>query len=154
MTAGAAPQPGEFEIRPVRPDGRLLPADNAVLGKWVVRADPTAGTLEFTEDRALIITPARTLTFPLPSSGRPDAVRTVCLVSYRWRRNIKTGITWRPLFLDGDGRVLGQGRVRDEPRASQLWPARIFEPLQALGITVTERGFDTEKLFKRAYPDA
>jgi hypothetical protein len=154
VTAGAASQWGGLEIRPVRPDGRLLPADNAVLGKWVLRTDPTAGTLEFTEDRALIVTPARTLTFPLPSSGRPDAVRTVCLVRYPWRRNIKTGITWRPLFLDGEGRVLGRGRVRDEPRASQLWPTRIFEPLQTLGIAVAERGFDTEKQFKSAYSDA
>lgn len=169
MTAGAAPQPGEplpgeplpgepggpgpgvLEIRPVRPDGRLVPADNAVLAKWVLRADPAAGTLEFTEDRAFIITPARAVTFPLPSSGRPDAVRAICLASYRWRKNYQTGVAWRQLFLDGDGRVLGKGRTRDQSQASRLWPARIFEPLRTLGITVIERSFDTEKEFKHAY---
>jgi hypothetical protein len=143
-----------LEIRAVQPEGRLLPADNAVLRKWLIRADPAAGTLEFTEDRAFIVTPSRTVTFPLPSSGRPDAVHTVCLASYRWRKNYQTGVAYRPLFLDGDNRVLDKGRVRDQPRASELWPARIFEPLQSLGITVTERSFDTEKQFKHAYPSA
>jgi hypothetical protein len=154
MTAGAVPQPGVLEIRPVKPDGRLLPADNAVLAKWVIRADPAAGTLEFTEDRPLIITPARTVSFPLPSSGAPNALRAVRLVRHHWVKNLNSGITWQPVFLDGDGRVLACGRRRDEPRASQLWPARIFAPLQTLGITVTEESFDTEKLFKRAYPGA
>lgn len=154
MTAGTEPAPGALEIRPVKPGGRLLPADNQVLGKWVLRADPAAGTLEFTEDRAFIITPARTVTFPLPSSGRPDAVREVHLVSYHWKKDYLTGVAWRPLFLGGDGRVLGMGRTRDQPRAGQLWPVRIFEPLRALGITVTEQSFDTEKQFKRAYPRA
>ena len=159
MTAGAQAQPGAtgpgvLEIRAVRPDGRLLPADNAVLDKWVLRADPAAGTLKFTEDRALIITPAHAVTFPLPSSGRPDAVRTVCLVNYKWSTKLQAGITWRPLFLDGSGRVLGKGRTRDLERASQLWPIRIFEPLKTLGITVTEQSFDAEKQYKHAYPGA
>ena len=154
MTAGAQPQPGVLEIHAVQPEGRLLPADNAVLSKWVIRVDPAAGTLEYTEDRALIVTPSRTLTFPLPSSGRPDAVHTVCLVSYRWRKNWQTGITFQPLFLDAEGRMLGKGRMRDQPRASELWPARIFEPLQTLGIIVAERSFDTEKQFKHAFPHA
>jgi hypothetical protein len=60
-----------LEIHPVQPEGRLYPADNAVLEKWLLSADTSAGTLEFTEDRAFIITPARTVTFPLRSSGRP-----------------------------------------------------------------------------------
>jgi hypothetical protein len=155
MTAGAAPSPGQsglIEIRAAQPSGKLYPGDNAVLDKWRLRADPSAGTLEFTEDRAFVITPARGLTFGLPSSGRPDAVHTVCLVNYRWRKNFNTGITWRPLFLDGAGRVLGRGRMRDQPRASELWPTRIFEPLRELGIAVTEQNFDTEKAYKEAFP--
>lgn len=143
-----------LEIRPAQSDGRHSPADNAVLAKWVLRADPAAGTLEFTEDRAFIITPPRTVTFPLPSSGSPEAVHTICLASYRWKKNYQTGIAWRPLFLDGDGHVLGKGRTRDQPQAAELWPARIFEPLQALGIAVTERSFGTEKQFKNAYSPA
>lgn len=147
MTAGLV------EIRPRQPEGRLQPADNAVLSKWVLRADDSAGSLEFTEDRAFIVTRPRTVSFPLPSTGRPDAVRTVCLVTYRWIKNLQTGVAWRPLFLDGDGHILGKGRTRDMPRAAELWPPQIFEPLQPLGITVTERSFNTEKLLKREYPD-
>lgn len=152
MTAG--PGPSAIEIRPVQPDGSLTPGDNAVLRKWRLRADLAAGTLEFSEDRAFIITPTRSLTFPLPSTGRPDAVRTVCIATYRWIRDLQTGIGWRLLFLDGDGRVLGQGRRRDDPRASQLWPPQIFEPLRSAGIDVVEQTYTTEKRFKQAHPDA
>jgi hypothetical protein len=143
-----------LEIRPAQPEGRLNRADNGVLANWALRADPAAGTLELTEDRAVIVTPARVVTFPLPSSGRPDAVRTICLASYRWRKNYQTGSAFRILFLDGDSRILDKGRTRDQPRASELWPTRIFEPLQTLGITVIERNFDTEKEYKHAYADA
>ncbi|HSZ41299.1 MAG TPA: hypothetical protein VK817_15195 [Trebonia sp.] len=151
MTMGAADQ---LEIRPVKPQGRLLPADNAVLDKWVLRANTANGTLEFTEDRAFIITSPRTVVFSLPSSGQADAVHTLCLVNYGWRKNIMSGTTWRPLFLDSGGRVVGKGRTRDQPRASELWPTRIFEPLRELGINVTERSFGTEKEYKHAYPGA
>lgn len=152
MTAGTEPAPGVLEIRPAQPEGRLTPADNSVLAKWMLRADPAAGTLELSEDRAFIFPPPRVVTFPLPSSGHPDAVHAICLASYRWRKNYQTGIGFRMLFLDSDSRLLDKGRTRDQPRASELWPMRIFEPLQRLGITVTEQSFDTEKLFKHAFP--
>lgn len=152
--AKAVPQPGPgvIEIRPARPPGRLTPADNAVLRKWLLRADPATKALEFTEDRAFLITPQRSITFPLPSTGRADAVHAVSLVSYRWIRNLQTGMTWRPLFVGGDGRVLGAGRTRDLPRAGQMWPLRVFRPLESLGITVLEQTYDTEKQFRSAHP--
>jgi hypothetical protein len=64
------------------------------------------------------------------------------------------GVTWRLLFLDGDGRVLGAGRRRDEPKASQMWPARLFTPLEALGIAVTQERYANPGAFKQAHPGA
>jgi hypothetical protein len=69
-----------LEIHPVQPEGRLYPADNAVLEKWLLSADTSAGTLEFTEDRAFIITPARTVT---SRCGRPGGRRRLLLLSKR-----------------------------------------------------------------------
>jgi hypothetical protein len=142
------------EIRPLPPEGRILPGDKTTLREWMLSADPVAGTLTFTEDRPLLILPVRTLTFRLPSSGRADAVRTICLADYRWVENLQTGITQRLLFLDGNGRVLGSGRTRDEPKASQMWPASLFTPLEPLGIPVTEERHLSSKAFKQVHPEA
>jgi hypothetical protein len=148
------------EIRPVPPDDKMNPGDSAALRKWILRGNPSSGTLVLTEDRPLLITPVRRVTVPLPSTGRPDAVRTVCLASYHWQKNLppsydarlRAGITWRLLFLDGDGRVLGAGRRRDEPKASQMWPAQLFAPLESLGITVTQERYADPAAFKQAHP--
>jgi hypothetical protein len=142
------------EIRPIPPEGRLLPADKVTLRQWLLRADPDAGTLTFTEDRPLLIMPSRTLTFPLAATGSPGAVRTVCMTDYRWVKSLQTGITWRLLFLDEDGRRLGWGHTRDEPKASQMWPERLFMPLEQLGIAVTSERYSTEEAFKQAHPRA
>jgi hypothetical protein len=146
--------PVPVEIRPVPPSGGENPADRTALSKWLLRADPDAGTLTLTEDRPLLILPTRTVAFSLPSTGRSDAVHAVCLADYRWVKNLQTGITWRLLFLDGDGRTLGQGRMRDEPKASQMWPISLFKPLEPFGISVTQEQFATEKAFKQAHPAA
>jgi hypothetical protein len=149
-----------IEIRPLQPEGRENPADRTTLRKWRLSADPTAGTLTLTEDRPLLITPSRTLSFPLPATGSPEAVRTLCLASYHWEKNLpssyapelRSGFTWRPLFLDENGRVLGWGRMRDEPKASQMWPESIFRPLEALGISITSEQFASESAFNEAHP--
>jgi hypothetical protein len=165
MTAahGGTGGAGAIEIRPVPRPGQQLPADRATLRKWVLRANPADGTLVFTEDRPGLITPVRSLTFALPATGRPDAVRTVCLADYRWeknvpesyrRRGLADGITWRLLFLDREGRVLGAGRRRDEPKASQMWPPEAFTPLQSLGISVTQEHYATEEAFRQAHRGA
>jgi hypothetical protein len=143
-----------IEIRPIPPSDSENPADRAALSKWLLRADPDAGTLTLTEDRPLLVLPTRTAVFSLPSTGRSDAVHAVCLVDYRWMKNMQTGITWRPLFLDGDGRTIGQGRMRDEPKASQMWPMSLFKPLESLGISVAQEQFATEKAFKQAHRGA
>jgi hypothetical protein len=143
-----------IEIRPLPPEGRELYADRMTQRQWLLRADPDAGTLTFTEDRPLLILPVRTLTFPLPSTGRPDAVQSVCPTDYRWVKSLQTGISWRLLFLDKDNCVLGWSHTRDEPKASQMWPERLFTPLESLGISVTSEQYATEKAFKRAHPRA
>lgn len=148
------------EIRPVPPEGRALPGDSAALRKWVLRAKPDDGTLTLTEDRPMLITPVRTLRFALPATGHPDAVRGICLASYHWEKNLpstyrpelRSGYTWRLLFLDGDGRVLGAGRRRDEPKASQMWPPRLFAPLESLGISVTQERYTNPQALNQAHP--
>ena len=143
-----------IEIRPVPPQGRVLPGDNAALRKWVLRADPADATLVLTEDRPFIITPVRKVNLALPSSGRADAVHTVCLVDNRWYKNMQTGVAWRPLLLNQEGRVLAQGRTRDEPKASQMWPLELFTPLRALGVAVTQETYPSPKALRRAHPKA
>lgn len=149
MTLSAA-----VEIRPVRPTGRLAPGYSTTLRKWLLQAEPDSGTLTFTEDRALIVKSTRATVFPLPATGQSDAVHTLCLVYYQWIKNLQTGITWRLLFLDSDGKVLGFGRKRDAPHASQMWPKEIFSPLEQLGIGVVEEKYATERAFYQAHPDA
>jgi hypothetical protein len=143
-----------IEIRPVRPQGPVLPGDNAALRKWVLRANPADGTLVLTEDRPFIITPMRRLNLALPSSGRADAVHTVCLVDNRWYKNMQTGVAWRPLFLNQEGRVLAKGRTRDEPKASQMWPLKLFTPLRALGVAVKQETYPSPKALRHAHPKA
>lgn len=156
--------PGEddgpaIEMRPIAPAGRLLPADKAVLRDWVLRADPREGTLVLTEDRPFIVLPPRRRLAALPASGRKDAVVTVCLASYRWRRSgffaaYQEGISWRLLLLDRDGRAVAAGRTRDEHRARQIWPPELFAPLANAGVAVTEERFANAGELDRAHPGA
>jgi hypothetical protein len=153
MTAGSASAgAGTVEIRAVPPQGRLLLADKMTLRKWALQANSADGTITLTEDRMVTFLPPRTVVLALPSTGRPDAVRTVCLADYRWIRNLQTGVTWRLLFLDGEGRTL-HNRARDQPKASQMWPRALFTPLEPLGISVTEEHFASTKAFRTAHPD-
>jgi hypothetical protein len=145
---------GAIEIRPVTPPGRLWPADTQPLRKWVLRVNPADGTMVFAEDRPFIITPIRTLILALPSSGRPDAVYTVCLSDHVWQKNLQTGITWQLLFLDREGRVLAAGRKRDEPRASQMWPVDLFKPLETAGVAVTQERYASPKALRHVHPKA
>ncbi len=123
------------------------------LSKWAIRASPASGTLEFSEERLFSLTFARTVTFALPSTGNPEAVRTVCLADYRWIRNLQTGVAFRLLILDRDGRALHMSRVRDQPKASQMWPRELFTPLEPLGISVTDEHYSSTKAFRNAHPD-
>ncbi len=153
MTAGSASAGTDaVEIRALRPQGRLLLADKMTLRKWALCANPAKGTITLTEDRTVTFLRPRTVTLALPSTGRPDAVRTVCLADYRWIRNLQTGVTWRLLFLDRDGRSL-HNRARDQPKASQMWPRELFTPLEPLGISVTEEHYPSTKAFRSAHPD-
>ncbi len=154
MTQGGVPSEANvIELRPVPPPGRIVPANKTALRKWLLRADAASGTLVFAEERFAIFTSTRTVTFALPATGRPDAVRAISLADYRWVRNLQTGVAFRLLLLDGDGRVLHMSRVRDQPKASQMWPRELFTPLEPLGITVTEEHFPSTKAFRSAHPD-
>jgi len=154
MTQGGPPsQANVIELRPVPPPGRIVPADKTALRKWLLRADVANGTLVFAEERFAIVTSTRTVSLALPSTGRPDAVRTISLADYRWIRNLQTGIAFRLLLLDRDGRALHMSRVRDQPKASQMWPRELFTPLEPLGISVTEEHYPSTKAFRNAHPD-
>lgn len=151
---GAPAGAGVIELKPVPPPGRLTPNDRTALRRWMIRADQAGGTLLFTEERlAVIVISTRAVTLALPSTGRPDAVRTVCLADYRWIRNLQTGVAFRLLFLDRAGRTLHMSRVRDQPKASQMWRRELFTPLESLGISVTGEHYDSTKAFRAAHPD-
>jgi hypothetical protein len=142
-----------IELKPVPPPGKIVPADKMALAKWSLRADPADQTLTFAEERLFSRNFTHAATFALPSTGRSDAVRTVCLADYRWIKNLQTGVSFRLMFLDRDGRTLHMSRVRDQPKASQMWPRELFAPLERLGIAVTEEHYASTKAFREAHPD-
>ncbi|HYZ51884.1 MAG TPA: hypothetical protein VE733_00020 [Streptosporangiaceae bacterium] len=143
-----------IEVRPIAPAGRLSPATRAVLSKSVVRADPRAGTLLLAEPHTITWAPARRTVLPLPSTGRPDAVAAVRVVSYARRVNARTYPLWRVLLVGRDGQVLASGRPRDEDLGRQMWPAELFAPLEQVGIGVAEERFADSGELDRAHPGA
>jgi hypothetical protein len=58
------------------------------------------------------------------------------------------------LFLDRDNRVVGAGQLRDEPQASEIWPAESFAPLARVGIRTTTERYGSPQLLEHAYPGA
>jgi hypothetical protein len=151
------PQPpasseGLIEIRPVRPAGKLLPGESSALGSWRLTADTDSGTLTLSGDR--VIGGGRPRVFPLPATGRPDAVTTVCLVTHRWEIRPRSGTTWRMLLLDREGRLVGAGVPRDHPRVLRLFPPEVFEPLTAAGIRIVSEQYDSAQALDDARPGA
>jgi hypothetical protein len=147
------PNQSAIELKPVPPPGKIVPADKMALSKWTLRANLADGTLTFSEERLFSRNFTHTVTLALPSTGRPDAVQTVCLADYRWIKNLQTGVSFRLMFLDRDGKALHMSRVRDQPKASQMWPRELFAPLERLGIAVAEEHYATTKAFRSAHPD-
>jgi hypothetical protein len=145
-------QPGEtggvIEIRPARPDGRLRMDESAILRRWRITAHPGSGTLTVLGEGR------RPLVFPLPATGRADAVTTVCLATYHWEIRPNSGFTWRMLLLDREDRLLGAGSARDYPRSLRLFPPEVFEPLLAAGIRVVSESYDTPQALEDAHPGA
>jgi hypothetical protein len=147
----AAPD-GLIEIRPVRPAGKLLHGESSTLGNWRLTADTSSGTLNLSGDRFPGSGGSRV--FPLPATGRPDAVTTVCLTSHRWEIRPKSGTTWRMLLLDQEGRLAGAGVPRDHPQVLRLFPPEVFEPLTAVGIRVVSECYDSARALEDAHPGA
>lgn len=146
----AAPGPGGvIEIRPVRPDGKLLPGERAILTSWVLAADPHFGTLTLSIGKR-----GKPQVFQLPSTGSADAVATVCLATHQWHIGQQSGSTWRMLFLDRENRLVGAGQARDHPQALRLFPAEVFDPLKAVGIDVVSQWYDTTQALEDACPGA
>jgi hypothetical protein len=146
----AAPGPGGvIEIRPVRPDGKLLPGERAILTSWVLAADPHFGTLTLSVSKR-----GKPQVFQLPSTGSADAVATVCLATHQWHIGQQSGSTWRMLFLDRENRLVGAGQARDHPQALRLFPAEVFDPLKAVGIDVVSQWYDTTQALEDACPGA
>jgi hypothetical protein len=152
-----APRPpasseGLIEIRPVRPAGKLLSGESSTLGSWRLTADTDSGTLTLSGDR--VIGGGRPRVFPLPATGRPDAVTTACLVTHRWEIRPRSGTTWRMLLLDREGRLVGAGIPRNHPQVLRLFPPGVFEPLTAVGIRVLNEQYDSVQALEDARPGA
>jgi hypothetical protein len=128
-----------------------MPAVSSALRNWRLRANPHDGTLRLTEDRALYRKPVERV-FSLPTTGHADAIATVCLATFESFQNARTYVTQRMLLLDRDGRVVGAGRLRDQPRADEMWPAKLFTPLEQLGIRVISEWYSSPQTLERAHP--
>jgi len=139
---------GLTEVRPVRPEGRLRLDEPTILRRWCLTADPGSGTLTMLGEGR------RPRVFPLPATGRADAVTTVCLATYHWEIRPNSGFTWRMLLLDREDRLAGAGSARDYPRSLRLFPPELFEPLQAAGIRVVSEWYDTPQALEDAHPGA
>jgi hypothetical protein len=94
----------------------------------------------------------RPLVFPLPATGRADAVTTVCLATYHWEIRGNSGFTWRMLLLDREDRLAAAGYARDYPRVLRVFPPEVFEPLRAAGIRVVSERYDTPQALEEAHP--
>ena len=150
MTAdGAGQEPadpgGVIEVRPARPQDRLRLNEPAILRRWRMTADSSSGTLTVLGER-------RPLVFPLPATGRADAVTTVCLATYHWEIRGNSGFTWRMLLIDREDRLAGAGYARDYPRVLRVFPSEVFEQLQAVGIRVVNEWYDTPQALEEAHP--
>lgn len=138
--------PGRLiEIRPARPQGRLRLNESAILRRWRMTTDSSSATLTVLGER-------RPLIFPLPATGRADAVTTVCLATYHWEIRGNSGFTWRMLLLDREDRLAGAGYARDYPRVLRVFPPDVFEPLRAVGIRVVSERYDTPQALEEAHP--
>jgi len=146
------PAGGRIEIRPVRPAGKLLPGEAPLLNDWRLTADPRGGTLTLSGDGYRGGGASRV--FPLPETGRQDAVTTVCLVTHHWEIRPRSGITWRMLLLDHEGHLAAAGAQRDYPRVLRLFPPEVFEPLTAAGIRVVSESYDSAQELEDAHPGA
>lgn len=111
-------------------------------------ADPGSGTLTVLGEGR------RPLVFPLPATGRADAVTTVCLATYHWEIRPNSGFTWRMLLLDREDRLAGAGSERDYPHVLRLFPSEMFERLQSAGIRVVSEWYDTPQALEDAHPGA
>lgn len=139
---------GVIDVRPTRPEGRPRLDESAVQRRWRMTADPGRGTLTVLGEGR------RPLAFPLPATGRADAVTTVCLATYHWEIRPNSGFTWRMLLLDREGRLAGAGFARDYPRVLRLFPPEVFQPLQAAGIRVVSEWYDTPQELEDTHPGA
>ena len=137
-----------IEICPARPDGRLRMDEPGILRRWRMTADPGSGTLTVLGEGR------RPLVFPLPATGRADAVTTVCLATHHWEIRPNSGYIWRMLLLDREDRLLGAGSARDYPRSLRLFPPEVFEPLRAAGIRVVSEWYATPQAMEDAHPGA
>jgi hypothetical protein len=138
------------EIRPVRPEDKPNAHESATLRDWRLTADPASGTLTLAGDKT-VFGKGEPRVFSLPSSGRPGAVTTVCLVAYHWHMDKQDGATWRMLFLDGTGQVAGASVPRNYPRVLRLFPPEVFGPLAALGIRVVSETYDSPQALEQAH---
>jgi hypothetical protein len=143
---------GRIEIRPVRPAGKLQPGEAPLLKSWRLTADTSGGTLTLSGDGYR--GGGGPHVFPLPETGRPDAVTTVCLATHHWEIRPRSGSTWRMLLLDKEGHLAGTGTPRDYPRVLRLFPPEVFEPLTALGIRVVSEAYDSAQALEDAHPGA
>lgn len=134
-----------IEIRPARPQGRLRLNESAILRRWRMTTDSSSATLTVLGER-------RPLVFPLPATGRVDAVTTVCLATYHWEIRGNSGFTWRMLLLDREDRLVGAGYARDYPSVLRVFPPDVFEPLRAVGIRVVSERYDTPQALQEAHP--
>lgn len=142
-----------IEIRPSAPPGRRPSRALAnVLRKSLLRADPQAGTLLLAEPPSRTWRPACEWLLPLPATGRPDAVTTVCLASYVQRVKFWNYPLWRMLLLDRDGHALAATREHDQQKGRYMWPAELFTPLREVGIGVTEERFANATQLSQAHP--
>ena len=142
-----------IEIRPIRPQGRIWPDVSSMLRDWRLRANPEDGTLRLTEDRVLHREPIERV-FALESTGRADAITTVCLATFEHFQTGRIYVSWRMLLLDREDRVVGAGRARDEPKAARLWPAESFAPLAQAGIRIATEWYSSPQSLERAHPGA
>jgi hypothetical protein len=139
---------GVIEVRPARPAGRPRLNEPAILRRWSMTADPASGTLTVLGEHR------RPQVFPLPTTGRADAVTTVCLATYHWEIRANSGFTWRMLLLDREDRLAGAGYARDYPRVLRVFPPEVFEPIKAAGIRVVSEWYDTPQALQDAHPGA
>lgn len=142
---------GSIEIRPVRPEGKLLPGERRTLSRWVLGADMNAGTLTLSGDRPFGGKPK---VFRLPTTGDPAAVTTVCLATHRWQTGLNSGSVWRMLFLGRENQLVGAGISRDHPQVLRLFPPEVFDPLKGAGVAVVSEWYDSVQALEEAHPGA